>query len=310
MSILIEQDSDAVALRQGTRRFLLIAVLVVIAIVAAIFVRQGLFRQMATLGFVTDSAQELNKGLAVKVAGFRVGAVDSVTLRPDGKVEVSLEIDANYMKFVTHDAVIELRKEGLIGSSTLEILPGADKAHLAANEAKLNFNRAEGVTAMANQLREQIVPILNDIKAITGTLADPKSGLPATLASVRGTVDSIRELATTGNQQVSTLGAAAERALGKLDDDLSLVGKTLDATNARLPVLLEKSQKIVEHVEKITAAAEISVPPAVRDGGAVLGDVREIVSGAKQVWPVRNLVAAPTAAKLKADSDPRAEGAR
>jgi len=310
MSILIEQDSDAAALRRGTRRFLLTGFLMVVAIVAAIFVRQGLFRQMATLSFVTESAQELNKGMPIKIAGFRVGAVDSVTLRPDGKVEVSLAIDAGYMKFVTHDAVIELRKEGLIGSSTLEIVPGADNTRLAANEAKLNFARSEGLTAMANELRSQIVPILKDIKAITGTLANPQTGLPVTLAAVRGTVDSLNGLIKTSNQQAGAVGAAAGRVLGKAEEDLERLGKTLDSANARLPALLDRTQKIVDNVEAITADAESTVPPVLRDGAAVLGDVREIITGAKQAWPIRNLIETPAPAKLKADSNPQAEGAR
>lgn len=303
MSILIEQDNDAAAIRRGTRRFLLAGFLVVVCIIAAIFVRQGLFRQLATLGFVTDSAQDLNVGLSVKVAGFRVGAVDRVSLRPDGKVEVSLEIDANYMRFVTHDAVIELRKEGLIGSSTLEIVPGEDKTRLAANEAKLNFTRAEGLTAMANQLREQVTPILQDIKVITGSLADAKTGLPATLANVQS-------LTRTGTEQVGVLGAAAGKVLGKAEEDLGHLGKTLEAANARLPAVLDKTQKIVDHVEKIAADAEVTVPPIVRESGVVLGDVHEIVTGARKVWPIKNLVEGPAPVKLKADSDPRAEGTK
>jgi hypothetical protein len=46
-----------------------------------------------------------------------------------------------------------------------------------------------------------------------------------------------------------------------------------------------------------------------RDGGAVAADVREIVAGAKTVWPISTLVDAPAPVRLKADSDPRGEGA-
>ena len=79
------------------------------------------------------------------------------------------------------------------------------------------------------------------------------------------------------------------------------------ATISRLPVVLERTQQIVDHVENI-AAAEISVPPALRDGNAVTADVREIVAGARAAWPVRNLVDVPAPTQFKADSDPRAQG--
>jgi hypothetical protein len=67
---------------------------------------------------------------------------------------------------------------------------------------------------------------------------------------------------------------------------------------------------VLDHVEKITAEAEISVPPALREGSAVASDVREIVSGARQAWPIRNFVNAPAPAKLKMDSDLRGEAGR
>lgn len=308
MSILIEQDSDVALLHRGTRRFLMVSLLATVGIVAAIFLRQGLFRQTAVLGFVAESAQDISKGQSVKIAGFRVGSVDTVTLRADGKVEVQMEIDADYMRFVTRDAVVELHKEGLVGSSVLEIMPGPDKTRLAANEAKLAFTRNDGLTAMANTLRDKLMPVLGDIKVITGILADPQKGLPATLAQVRDTTTSLNTLLQTGNRQVGDVGQAATSVLGKAEQDLVQLHRTLDTVNSRLPALLDKTQRIVDHVEKVAADAESSVPPLLHDGGAVAADVREIVTGAKTAWPIRNFVEAPAPLKLKADSDPHAEG--
>lgn len=309
MSMLIAQDREAEALRRGTRRFLLFGLLAVIAVIAAILVRQGLFRQTATLSFVTDSAQDISKGQAVRIAGFRVGSVVAVTLRPDGKVEVGLEIDADHLRFVTRDAVVELRKEALIGAANLEIVPGPDRTKLAADQARLAFSRGESLTAMASQLREQIAPILKDVKTITGTLADSQQGLPATLRQVHEATGALHTLFDTGNRQVAGVGTVATRVLGRAEEDLTQVGRTLETTNSRLPALLDRTQKVVDHVEKITAEAETSVPPILRDGGAVASDAREIVAGAKTAWPLRNLVDAPAPAVLKADSDPRAESA-
>ena len=306
--MLIAQDREADALRRGTRRFLLFGLLAVVAVIVAILVRQGLFRQTATLSFVTGSAQDISKGQAVRIAGFRVGSVVAVTLRPDGQVEVAMEIDADQMRFVTRDAVVELRKEALIGAATLEIVQGPDRSKLAADQARLAFSRGESLTVMASQLREQITPILKDVKTITGILADSQQGLPATLKQVRDTTGALHTLLDTGNRQVTGVGTAATRVLVKAEEDLTHVGRTLETTNNRLPALLDRTQKVVDHVEKITAEAETSVPPLLRDGAAVAGDAREIVAGARTAWPIRNLVDAPAPARLKADSDPRAEG--
>jgi len=312
MSILTEHDSDAAALRRGTRRFLLAALLVTLALTAAIVIRQGLFRQTTSYSFVTSSAQDIATGQAVRIAGFRVGAVSGVSLKDDGQVEVSMEIDADHMRFITRDARVELRKEGLVGSPTLEIVPGPDKTRLAAAQARLSFSRADGLGALANQVRDEFVPILKDIKVITGVLADPEQGLPGTLARLRASAEALNALLANRSHQLDNIGDAAIRVLGKAEEDLSHLGQTLETANQRLPGLLDRTQQTLDHVEKIAAEAEISVPPALRDGAAAAADAREIVSGAKQAWPIRNFVDAPAPAALKADSDLHGEagGAR
>lgn len=310
MSLLTQYDADARSVRRVTRRFLIIAVLLALALVVAIFVRQGLLRQTVSFSFVADSAQDIAKGQAVRIAGFRVGAVTDVDLRDDGSVAVKLEVDADHARFVTHDTRIELRKEGLVGSPTLEIVPGADKTRLAAAQARLAFSRADGLGALANQVRDEFVPILKDIKAITGALADPEKGLPGTLARIRASSEALNALLANGNRQVEGIGGTAIRVLGKAEEDLSHLGQTLEAANKRLPGMLDRTQQVLDHVEKISAEAEASVPPALRDGSAVAADVREIVGGAKQTWPISSMIDAPAPARLKADSDPRGEAGR
>jgi phospholipid/cholesterol/gamma-HCH transport system substrate-binding protein len=310
MSLLNQHDSDTAALSRGTRRFLFLALALALALVVAIVVRQGLFRQTANYSFVADTAQDIAKGQAVRIAGFRVGSVSEVNLKDDGKVAVTLEIDADHMRFITHDARVELRKEGLVGSATLEIVPGADKTRLAAAQARLAFSRADGLTALANQVRDEFVPILKDIKLITGTLADPEKGLPGTLAKIRESSEALNVLLANGNRQVEGIGGKAIQVLGKAEEDLGHLGQTLEAANMRLPGMLDRTQQMLDHAEKITAEAAVSVPPALRDGSAVAADVREIVGGAKQTWPIRTFVDAPAPATLKADSDPRGEAGR
>ncbi len=310
MSLLNQHDVDAAALRRGTLRFLAFAALAMLALLAAIVVRQGMFRQTTGYSFIANSAQDIAKGQAVRIAGFRVGSVADVKLKDDGQVEVGLEIDADHMRFVTHDARVELRKDGLVGSATLEIVPGPDKTRLAPAQGRLAFSRADGLAALANQVRDEFVPILKDIKVITGVLADPQQGLPGTLARIRASSEALNLLLANGNRQVEGIGGAAVRVLGKAEEDLNQLGKTLEKANQKLPGMIERTQQVLDHVEKITADAETSVPPALRDGGAVAADVREIVGGAKQAWPIRNFVDAPGPATLKADSDPRGEAGR
>jgi ABC-type transporter Mla subunit MlaD len=299
MSILIDYERDAIALKRSLRRFLLASLLVLIAIIAAIMVRQGAFRQTTKYSFVADTAQDISRGQPVRIAGFRVGSVTALTLRDDGRVDVTLEIDADQMRFVTHDARVELRKDGLVGAAALEIVPGADKTRLAAAQARLGFARADGLSALANQVRDEVMPILHDVKTLTAVLADPQHGLKSTLAHLDTLLDASR-------RQVNGVGGAATRTLEQAEAGLLQMNHTLTEVNTHLPPLLERSQRIVEHVEKITAEAQATVPSALRDGSAATADVREIVSGAKRAWPIRTLLEPPGPATLQRDSDPQA----
>lgn len=298
MSILTDHELETAALRRGLRRSLLLGLLVLAAIVLAILIRQGTFRQTTEYSFVADTAQDISRGQPVRIAGFRVGSVRALTLRDDGRVDVTIEIDAEHMRFVTADARVELRKDGLVGAAALEIISGADKTRLAAAQARLAFTRADGLAALASQVRDEVIPILHDVKTLSATLADPQRGLPATLRRLDALLDASR-------RQVDGAGSVATRTLTQAERDLQALEKTLTEVNHRLPPLLERSQHVVDHVEKITAATESSVPPALDDGRAAAADMREIVSGAKRAWPIRNFVEAPGPATLPADSDPR-----
>jgi len=308
--MLIDHDLNTQDLRRGTRRFLIAGLLIAAGLLATILVRQGIFRQTTSLGFVANSAQDISKGQSVKIAGFRVGSVEEITLQPDGSVAVQLEIDADYMRFVTLDATVELRKEGFVGGATLEILPGTDKTRLAADQATLQFSRAEGLTAVANSLRDKLVPVLDDIKTITATLADPKSGLSASLGKVRDTAGSLQTLLQTGNQQLGAVGKSAVHTLDKAQDDLGRAGQTIETINTRLPALLTKTQDILNHVENLAAEAKTTLPPTLKNANNTVADVNEIVSGAKNAWPIKSLLDSKEPGSPIIDSDPRAEGAR
>lgn len=310
MSLLIEQDSEVERLHRGTRRFLFTALLLALAIIGTIVVRQGLFRQTSTLNFVTDSALDIAKGQPVKIAGFKVGAVDEVTLRPDGKVAVEVEVDEDSMRFITRDAQIELHKEGLVGSAVLEILPGPDRSRLAADGAELAFTRDDGLTTLANNLSDRILPILADVKTVTGTLADPQHGLSATLAQVQGVTRSLDELLRNGNQQVGAVGQATTRTVLQAETGLQQLNRTLSTVNQNLPDLIAKTQGIMDHMARLTGEAGATVPDILRDGKATAADVHDILTGVKTAWPVRDLVTPPGPAVVPSDTDPHGEAAR
>lgn len=305
--MLLEQDQDIVALRRGTRLFLWTGLVATIVIIVAILMRQGLFRQTVELGFLTNTAQDLSAGMPVKIAGFRVGSVHKVALQGDGKVSVRFHLDADHMGFVTRDAVVELRRDsGLLGTPMLEIVQGTDKKNMASEDAMLTFVRTDGLATVVGELRDRVIPVVADMKNITGGLADTRLGIQPVLAQLREVTASLNTLLATSNRQAQDVGQSVADAARQAERAISHASGTLEVVNARLPALLDKTQRVIEHVENISAEAEASLPAVMRDGAAVTTDVRDIVEGAKNRWPIREWVNVPGASILEPDSDPRA----
>ena len=107
---------------------------VVMAILSSfLFFIFGQYRTGATTGYsaVFTDVSRLKPGQSVRVAGVRVGTVDSVSLQPDKKVVVKFDADRNIV--LTEGTRAAVRYLNLVGDRYLELVdgPGSTK-HLPA----------------------------------------------------------------------------------------------------------------------------------------------------------------------------------
>lgn len=309
MAILERHDQEVAALRRRAWLFLAGALLVAAAVTLALAARQGLFKQTVPLYFVADSAADINRGTPVKAVGFRIGNVGEIVLQPDASVKVRMDIDGEYIRFITQDAVAQLRKEGFVGGAMIELLSGANKEMLAAPQSVLKFEREATLSELAQQLHEEILPIIQDVKQITGALADPGGGVKRTLTLVHAAVDSLhassdelKSLLAHSDSRVATLSEKTAAVLDRAESDLAQVGRSLQRVDERLPGLLQKVDAIVDDGAKLSREAAREGPALLRDGAAAVADTREIVDGAKASWPLKQLLSPPASAPLPPDS--------
>ena len=66
-----------------------------------------------------------------------------------------------------------LLKEGLIGAAIIDITPGSAPAPVLAKNELIAFSRESGLGEVVGKLRDEIVPILQDVKRITHNFQDP-----------------------------------------------------------------------------------------------------------------------------------------
>jgi len=291
-------------LRRSVLWFALTALLLLLALIGGLAWKQGAFAKTTQLYFFAKTAYGMSKGMAVKFSGFRIGSVEEVSLEPNGSVKVRMVIGNAYTHFISKDSKARLGKEGLIGASIIEIEPGESGARQVADNDVLAFARLRDFNDLAQDLVNQIQPILTDVKMITEFINDPDNDLRQTIKNVNRasaalveTTQEIRHLVQSSDQRVGAVSAQVGTLLQHAGERLDQVGASLKTLDEKVPGLMLKADKTLENlqaatanVKKITDESVEQVPGILRDGKAAAEDAREIVGGAKKAWPVRNFV--------------------
>lgn len=296
MKVFAEQDPRFEGLERKTGLFLALAAALVLGAFLAALVRQGVFTQTTPLQFFANTAQGISKGMAAQLYGFKIGAVDAVSLETNGSVRVRLQIENEYLRLIPRGSTARLGKEGLIGVSVVEIVPGPAGAGAVAQNDTLKFERAGDFSTMAEDLSAQIRPILADLKSLTDSINRPDGDIRQMLRNSRVAsaelASAAREwgkLAQDADKGLTGVLAKADQAVDKVDTTFAKATATvdkLDASLARVPDLMLKLERTLSNVE--TASADL--PQTMRDARAAARDGRAMIDGAKTTWPFNTMV--------------------
>lgn len=317
------------SIRRQIVGLLLVAALLIAAMVLAIAMRHDMFSKKAQLHFLTENATGLAPGTTVRLSGYHIGSVATMTLQPDLKVRVTLKIDPEPFASLRQDAVAVLVREQL-RAPAVELRPGKGTAALAGDDPQIAYSRGNTLTEIADDLRERIAPILADVKEITGTVrgkqgeiaavienaASATRQLAATTQQLRAIAGDARGLVGDVRGRVGTLGAQAQGMLAEANQAVARTGalvgqaqKSLDTVNATLPALLDKSSTMLDQLnavardaKTISASSAQNVPRLFNTVTPVMEDTRDIVAGLKQAWPVKSLLPPPPSPLLPIDS--------
>lgn len=273
-------------------------------------VKKGGFSAKSPVYFVADSGQDLSEGMPVKFSGFKIGKLDTLALDDQGRVQVKVDIESKYLGLIRQDAVMSLKKEGVIGDGVLEISRGAeDKPALAAG-GKVRFERASGLEQAVVDVKNRIMPILDDLHH---TLHDPDGDVRQTLknlrefsAEMRGTrerLDRVLGRVDTGlNHEVEPLlrslrksAANAETLSGKLDYELPVMLKKADTT-------MESLRQAGETINAAVQRAAPQLPKVMGKTEKLIGDTQQAVDSLSTHWPLKSDAPAADTGPIKMDS--------
>jgi len=255
-----QQDPRFRHLERKIGIFSLLALAGVVLVVLLLGMQKNLFTAKYTLVFTVDRGTGFNKGMPVKLSGFRVGRITDMTLNEQAMVDITIEVAKKYRKWIRSDSTIKLRKEGLVGDNIVEIAVGSlDKPELKQGESVI-YVKTKALDEMADEIAEKIKPVLIEVRDIIGYINDPNGDLKKTvhnlniltrnLETTRDNADTLlitttRNLETISNRTTMLLDNTSR----KIDSlDIARVNATLE----KLPPLLEKTDAVMANVTAIS----------------------------------------------------------
>jgi phospholipid/cholesterol/gamma-HCH transport system substrate-binding protein len=317
--MITDEDPRFRHLKRKVSGFVALALALVCLVVFFIGREHDLFTQKYELCFTVEKGTGFTRGMPVKLSGFRIGRVKSISLNESATVDIVLQIDSRYQKWIHSDSRARLQKEGLVGDMIVDVSVGSATTPLLRHQDRLAFEKTKGLDELADEIAEKVKPVLVQIRDIIEYVNDPKGDLKqsfrnihALSAQLEDTRRHADELLGSGTTAVNASAARVDRLLTEADSRLKELAPALahleksGATlEQRLPPLLEKLDGTVGNLLEIsrTTAATSSrvmprIPPMVDNAEETLDRGNRLLEGVSGVWPLSSAVPPPVTERL------------
>ena len=205
---------------------------------------------------IFDDVAGLDDESSVRIAGVRKGHVTDIKVLPDGRAEVTMEVDDDVP--LHENAAARVANLGLLGEKYIELEPGSANTPVIQGDA---IRLRGSAPATFDDVTDQISSIANDVKAITTSMRAVMAG-------------------PEGQQRLDLIVGNVETITREMRALIAANRTNVDAT-------LANSRAITEQLRvEIPRLARSIDSVANQLGGTVgenRGEMREIVSNLKQL---------------------------
>lgn len=300
-----ETDPRFVRLTGKVVLFFIIAAAGIIATVVSIGIERGVFTAKYRINFTVNKGTGFFEGMPVKLSGFKIGKIDSMSLDENAKVKVILLINKKYSKWIRQDSKAILTKEGFIGEGVIDISVGSANKPVIGDGGVIQNQKARGL----DEIAEEMLPVIGEIRDIISYVNDPKGDIKQALANLKtlssglnATKENADKFIKNADTNISGVSSDASKALKNID-------KTVSSMNDKINPVLDKLNRTMDNAEKTTAnlkdaveKAAPKVPPLLNKGEDALSDTNEVVKSLKQIWPIRLFIEKPKDSLIHGDS--------
>jgi len=290
--------------------FIIAALLGITGVILFVVAESDLFKSTFSIKLTAPKGTGFSQGMPIKLSGFRIGRVKSITLNDSAAVDVVLQIDRKYHKWIRHDSVARLIKEGMIGDYIIEI-GGGTVAEAIPENGTIALGKTKAIDELAEDIADKVKPVLMDIRDIIAYInsqdGDIKQGL-AKFNNFAGNIDNTRQhadelLAGTQRSVERTSGrfelllTKAENRLDETVPVLQKVDRSLQQIDEKLPSLLGNLDKSLASLESVSAQLNSTtttelprVPLLIDKTEGVIDQSGGVLDSVKWIWPFSSVM--------------------
>ena len=231
-----------------------------VLIVLSIFLignRDSLFVTSIAINSRFESVEGLKTGAPVRLSGYTIGSVNSISLADDttGNVIVKMRIDENVKHFIRLDSEASIESEGLVGKKVIAITAGStDKAIVS-----------EG-TFIKSKAPINISEIIEETQAIMAYIKDITKDFSEIVEKVNKGSGSIGKLVNDSELYTSTV-----KITQTADSSLKQITRSLDKAANLLVEMTDGANNIFSEIDTAVISIKEVIAKVERGEGAIGG---------------------------------------
>lgn len=303
-------DSRFKNLEKKVGAFVLVALIGIIGVILFIVVENDLFTPTFNVRLTAPKGTGFSQGMPIKLSGFRIGRVKSITLNDSAAVDVVLQIDKKYRKWMRKDSVARLIKEGMIGDYIIEISSGT-MPELIPENGVIALGKSKSFDEIADEIADKVKPVLLDIRDIISYVNSENGDVKMTLRNMNaftGNMEKSRQkadrLIDVGTKSLESSAKRFEVILAKGESRIDQAGpilakmdNSLQAVDKRLPQMLENIDLTLNNIESVTKDLKKAtadnlphIPTLVNKTEGVIDQGAGLLEGIRSVWPLSSVM--------------------
>lgn len=276
----------------GSRRAVIVGIFIFLGLAIFIITVLTLGSQKKTFGNSVsiksffDNVNGLQKGNNIWFSGVKVGTITKINIIGNGKVEVDMNVEDKSADFIKKDAMAKLSTDGLIGNKIIEIYGGTPQSPRISQGDTLSGEKLLSTDAMMSTLsknNDNILAITNDLKSITGGIAQGKGtigklltsddlsdNLNNTVLTVQRASENLERLSANISNYTASLNNKGSFANELVTD--TVVFSKLRGTMTQLQSVAENAKEVIDNLKTTTATLNNGLSDKNAPVGMLLND--------------------------------------